>query len=295
MVRWRAVGRDLSGTMPGRESSGPRILMIDSLPLVDTHAHLADPRLKGRLPEVLRSAREAGVVQVVAVATTASDSHSVAGLALDHPGLFASVGIHPNEAVDADPGDWDRIRELAGRPGVVALGETGLDRHWDRTPFDVQQDYFGRHLELARELDLPVIIHSRECHADIVDQLAGLGRPVRGVLHSFTGTWAEAQELLALGLHISFAGMLTFANKALDPLREAAARVPLDRLLVETDSPYLSPHPHRGRDNEPARVAFTATRLAELRGIPLQELAEATTENARRLFSLPPVPIISVG
>jgi TatD DNase family protein len=261
-------------------------------PLVDSHAHLDDPRLKARLPEILRSAREAGVVQIVAVATTALDSDSVSAMAGEHPGLFASAGIHPNEAGEAAPGDWDRIRELANRREVVALGETGLDRHWDRTPFEVQRDYFGRHLQLAQELDLPVIIHSRDCHDDLVGQLAALGRPIRGVLHSFTGTWAEARELLALGLHISFAGMLTFANKSLDPLREAAAQVPLDRLLVETDSPYLSPHPHRGGVNEPSRVAFTAARLAGVRGTTLRELAEATTENARVLFSLPRLPII---
>ena len=255
--------------------------------LVDTHAHLDDRRLRGRLGEVLRSARAAGVIQVVAVATSADDSVSVSEMAREHPGVFASVGIHPNEAIDARPGDWDRIRELAGCPEVVALGETGLDRHWDRTPFDIQQDYFARHLALARELDRPVIIHSRDCHGDIVDQLTRLERPIRGVLHSFTGTWPEAEEILALGLHVSFAGMLTFANKALDPLREAAARVPLDRLLVETDSPYLSPHPHRGRDNEPARVAVTAAKLAEIRGIAMQELADATTTNARALFSIP--------
>ena len=260
--------------------------MIKPPPLVDTHAHLDDRRLKGRLGEVLRSAKEAGVVQVVAIATTAEDSASVLSIAREHPGVFASAGIHPNEAAGASPGDWGRIRELAGRPEVVALGETGLDRHWDRTPFDVQRDYFGRHLELAFELDRPIVIHSRECHRDIVEQLAALGRPIRGVLHSFTGTWPEAEEVLDLGLYVSFAGMLTFANKALGPLREAAARVPIDRLLVETDSPYLSPHPYRGRDNEPARVALTAAKLAEIRGMTLQELAEATTANARRLFSL---------
>ena len=170
---------------------------------------------------------------------------------------------------------------------VVAIGETGLDRHWDRTPFDVQQDYFSRHLDLAHRLDLPIVIHCRECHRDIVEQLTALNRPIKGILHSFTGNWAEAEELLALGLHISFAGMVTFANKALDPLRDAAARMPIERILVETDSPYLSPHPHRGKDNEPARVAFTAAKVAELRGISLERLAELTTANARRLFQIP--------
>jgi TatD DNase family protein len=260
--------------------------MNPSPALIDTHAHLDDRRLKVRLNDVLRSASGAGVVQIVAVATTAEDSDSLMTLAREHDGVHPSVGIHPNEAGEAKPGDWDRIVELASRPEVVALGETGLDRHWNRTPFEVQQDYFARHLELASETGRPVIIHSRDCHSDIVEQLARLGRPIRGVLHSFTGTWAEAEEILALGLHISFAGMLTFANKALDPLRDAASRIPIGRLLVETDSPYLSPHPFRGKDNEPARTAYTAAKLAEIRGIPLQELAEATTANARLLFSL---------
>ena len=256
--------------------------------LVDTHAHLDDRRLRSRLVEVLEAARTAGVGQVVAVATTAADGASVAAIAREHPGAFAAVGIHPNEAAEAEPGDWDRVVALADGPGVVAIGETGLDRHWDRTPFDLQQEYFGRHLALAAAIRRPVIIHSRDCHRDIVDQLSRLGRPVKGVLHSFTGTWDEAEEILELGLCVSFAGLITFANKALDPLREAARRVPLDRLLVETDSPYLSPHPFRGRDNEPARVAVTAARLAEIRGLSLEDLARATTANARRLFALPP-------
>ena len=262
--------------------------MIGPPPLVDTHAHLDDPRLRARLAAVLESARAAGVVQVVAIGTTAGDSGSVVALAREHPGVFASVGIHPNEAAEAAPGDWDRVVALASEPGVVAIGETGLDRHWDRTPFDLQQDFFGRHLALAHDLGLPVVIHSRDCHRDIVEQLAALGRPVSGVLHSFTGTWAEAEEVLALGLHVSFAGMLTFTSKSLDPLREAAARIPLDRLLVETDSPYLSPHPFRGKENEPARVALTAAKLAEVRGTSLAEVAGAATANARRLFSIPP-------
>ncbi len=256
--------------------------------LIDTHAHLADPRLASRLGEVLRSCSEAGVVQVLAIATTRADAEEVVALAGGHPGVFGAVGIHPNEAAEAAPGDWDRILGLAGAAKVVALGETGLDRHWDRTPFAVQQDFFGRHLAAGLALNLPVIIHSRECHRDIVDQIAALGRPVRGVIHSFVGDEAEAAELLGFGLHISFAGMITFANKALDPVRRAAAMVPLDRLLVETDSPYLSPHPHRGKSNEPGRTAVTAARLAEIRGIPLDDLAAATTANARALFALDP-------
>ncbi|MBX6311646.1 MAG: TatD family hydrolase [Isosphaeraceae bacterium] len=261
-----------------------------SAPLIDTHAHLEDPRLSGDLPGVLGRARAAGVAQVVAIGTTAADSAVTIDLARRHPGVFAAVGIQPNHVAEAGPEDWRRVVELADQPGVVALGETGLDRYWDHTPFPLQQDYFDRHLALARERGLPVVIHCRNCERDIVAQLARFGPPVRGVLHSFTGTWDDAQAFLELGLDLSFAGMITFANKSLDPLREVAARVPLDRLLVETDSPYLSPHPFRGQTNEPARVALTAEALARLRHLPVEEVAHVTTANARRLFHLPEQP-----
>ncbi|MDG3005105.1 TatD family hydrolase [Paludisphaera mucosa] len=261
-------------------------------PLVDTHAHLDDPRMRPHLGEILARARRAGVVQVVAIGTTAADSADVAAIAGEQPGVFAAVGFQPNNVVDAVAGDWGRIVELAARPRVVALGETGLDRHWDRSPFGLQQEWFQRHLDLARERDLPVVIHCRECEADVVAQLAGMGGPVRGVLHSFTGGREQAEAFLGLGLHISFAGMLTFANKNLDALREAAAAVPLDRLLVETDSPYLTPHPLRGRGNEPAFVTWTARKLAEIHGVSDLELARIVTANARALFRLPDADLI---
>lgn len=245
--------------------------------LVDTHAHLQDAALRDDL---------AGVLQVVAIGVTADDSEEVVGIAGRTPGVFAAVGVQPNHAGQTTPGDWERVVDLAGGPRVVALGETGLDRHWDHTPFLTQQDWFDRHLALASERGLPVVIHCRDCEADIIAQLARTGRPVRGVLHSFTGTWDDAQAFLELGLHLSFAGMVTFTNKKLDPLRGVAARVPLDRLLVETDSPYLSPHPFRGQSNEPGRVALTARRIAEERGLSPSDFARATTTNAHRLFGL---------
>lgn len=254
--------------------------------LIDTHAHLADDRLAGQLPQVLDRARAAGVAAVVAVGTTAGDSRVVLELARGRSGVFPTVGIHPNHAAEAAPGDWGRLVALAADPAVVAIGETGLDRYWDHTPFPVQRDYFDRHIELAEARGLPIIIHSRDCLGDIIEQLGRLNRPVRGVLHSFTGNREEAQALLALGLHLSFAGMITFANKSLDPLREAAAEIPADRLLVETDSPYLSPHPFRGKTNEPARVVHTAARLAELRGVSPETIRDQTTANARALFGL---------
>jgi TatD DNase family protein len=256
--------------------------------VVDSHAHLDDRRLRLDWNGVLDRARASGVTQVVAIGTTTESSTSVLEMAGSHRGIFAAVGIHPNDAGQASEADWARIVELAAKPRAIAVGETGLDRHWDRTPFGVQQEWFDRHLALAEQLDLPVVIHCRDCQRELIAQLAGLSRPIRGVQHSFTGTWDDAQAFLDLGLHLSFAGMLTYTNKSLDSLRDVAARVPEDRILVETDSPYLSPHPFRGQTNEPARVALTARRLAELRGIPPEVLARITTENAQRLFRLAP-------
>jgi TatD DNase family protein len=256
-------------------------------PLVDTHAHLTDARLRTDQNGVLSRAAGAGVVQVIAVGTTAATSAEVVDLARAYRGVFAAVGVHPNDAAEAGPADWGLVRELSRQPGVVAVGETGLDRYWDSTPFPLQQEWFDRHLSLAFERDLPVVIHCRDCQHDIMEQLKRLNRPLRGVMHSFTGSWDEARVYLGLGLYLSFAGMVTFTNKGLDALRDVAARVPLDRILVETDSPYLSPHPCRGQTNEPARVVLTAARLAECHGVCLADFAQITTANARRLFRLP--------
>ncbi len=172
---------------------------------------------------------------------------------------------------------------------VVGIGETGLDRHWDRTPFALQEEYFARHLELGRQRNLAVVIHCRDCESDVVRDAAqdaykkhGL---IKGVLHSFTGSLATAEACLAMGLHMSFAGMLTYKNAA--NLRDVAARVPLDRVFVETDSPYLSPVPLRGKRNEPANVVHTAACLAGIHGIGVDELAKRTTRNAREMFGLP--------
>jgi TatD DNase family protein len=260
--------------------------------LIDTHAHLQDSTLRGGLADVLARACSAGVRQVMAVGITAGDSGEVVAMAHEHPGVFAAVGVHPNEAAKAAPGDWERIVALADDSKVHAIGESGLDRYRDHTPFPVQQEWFDRHVEFALGRCLPIIIHSRDADRDIIEQLSRFGRPVSGVLHSFTGSWDDAQAFIELGLHLSFAGMITFGNKGLDVLRQVATRMPIDRLLVETDSPYLSPHPFRGQTNEPARVAVTAARVAELRGIDPAELAERTSCNARRLFGLPEFPTL---
>lgn len=254
--------------------------------LIDTHAHLTDDRLRSQIAAVLDRARQAGVERSICVATSADDSVASIALGREHSDSVApSVGIHPNHAVQAQADDWDRIVVLANDPIVVAIGETGLDRHWDDTPFAMQEDYFARHLELSRTTKKPIVIHCREAEADVVRMLRTEFErhgPICGVMHSFCGAWATAEAALSMGLHISYAGMLTYKNG--DNVRDTAIRVPSDRLLVETDCPYLAPVPMRGKTNEPAFVAHTAVELARIRNISPDSLADLTSENARRLF-----------
>jgi TatD DNase family protein len=255
--------------------------------LIDTHTHLDDEQFDPIRDRVIQRARAAGVATIVAVGTTADSSQECIRLASRYGELFAAVGIQPNYCAQAAPGDWERIQQLAIRDRVVAVGETGLDRHWDYTPFPVQQDYFDRHLRLAQHRDRPVIVHMRDCEQEILAMLreAAERGPLRGVMHSYTGTAETARQCLELGMHLSFAGMLTYKKSA--ELREIAREVPAARLLIETDSPYLSPHPHRGqRPNEPALIVHTAACLAEARGVQFSALAEQTTDNARRLFRI---------
>lgn len=256
-----------------------------ALSLIDTHAHLDDERFQNDLPEVLARAAAAGVTRIITIATTAASSHASVALAARHEPLVATVGLQPNNLAAEPPGAWDEVLTLVKRDKVVGLGETGLDRHWHDTPFDVQEDYFARHLELSRQIGLPVVIHCREAEADTVRMLrADFERhgPVKAVMHSFTGDLATAEACLAMGLYISFAGMVTFKNA--DALRAVAVKVPLDRLLVETDSPYLAPVPVRGKRNEPAYVAHTAACIANVRGVSPEVIGEQTTRNALNLF-----------
>jgi len=256
-----------------------------STQLIDTHAHLDDNRFQSDLPAVLERAQAAGVASVVAIATTAPSSAACIALAGIHAEVYASVGIQPNNLAQEAADAWDQVVKLVGNPKVVAVGETGLDRHWDYTPFAQQEEYFARHLDLARRHQLAVVIHCREAEADTVrmlrDEFDRHG-PIRGVMHSFTGDLATAQACLAMGVYVSFAGMVTYKNA--QPLRDVAARVPLERLLVETDSPYLAPVPVRGQRNEPANVVHTAACLAGVLGVTPKMIAEQTTRNARGLF-----------
>ena len=223
-------------------------------------------------------------------AVSAQSSQAVVRLAAEYE-LLAAVGIHPNSVAEAGANDWQQIVALAGRPRVVAIGETGLDRYRDFAPIALQQEYLDRHLRLAHERGLPVILHCRDAQEDLLPMLreAAVRGPLCGVLHAFSGDATFAAECLGLGLYVSFAGNVTHSNKKFEPLRAAAQTIPDDRLLLETDSPYLVPQAFRGRQqrNEPAHLVHTAALLAELRGVPPEHLAALTTANARRLFRLP--------
>jgi TatD DNase family protein len=260
---------------------------VPSMQLFDTHAHLDQPEFDDDRDDVVARAKEAGVENIVAIGISADTSQVCVALAGQFDGVYAAVGMQPNYLAEAGPDDWNRVVAMVDRPGVVAIGETGLDRYWDYTPFDMQQDYFDRHIRLSQQRGLPFIVHLRDCDDDILVMLREAHRrgPLNGVMHSFTGSQAMAEECLAMGLYISFAGMVTYKKSA--DLRAIAARVPVDRILIETDSPYLSPEPVRKiKRNEPAHVHYTADCLAGVRGTLLADFAAITTANAKRVFGV---------
>lgn len=248
----------------------------------DSHCHLA--MSSGTTPaEVLARAHEAGVAGFLVPATHAVDAPQVVGLAEENENVWAAVGFHPHEAKHCSDDAFAGIRQLALSPKVVAIGEIGLDYHYMHSPRETQRDVFVRHLALARELDKPVVIHNRESTDDMIDLLSSTEADgVRGVLHSFTESYDTARTLVDRGFQISFSGILTF--RTAESLRETAVRLPLDRILIETDSPFLTPVPHRGKSNEPRFVVHIAKLLAEIRKEPLEKIAEVTTSNFETLF-----------
>lgn len=260
---------------------------VDSL--IDTHAHVQMRQFDADRDTVIAAARAAGVERLIVPGTDVATSADAVDLAARHPGrVFAAVGTHPHDATTLDAAALDAQRALARRPGVVAIGEIGLDYYRDLSPRDAQRAALVAQLDLARELDLPVILHNRDSHADLVALLRAHAAGVRGVLHCFIGDQAMARDALDLGFWLSFAGPVTYPRNT--ELAAVAAWAPLDRILVETDCPYLAPQPVRGRRNEPRYVEMTARRVAELRGMTFADLAAATTRNAVELFSLPSAP-----
>ena len=241
--------------------------------MIDSHCHLDDAQFDRDRQEVLARAQAAGVHLAVSIGGVA--------LADSVPWLYATAGVHPHDAGAADEAALDAVRSQCAHPKVLAVGEIGLDYHYDHSPREVQRDVFLAQMEIAARAGKPIIIHTREAWDDTIGLLRAHWRGP-GIMHCFTGTYAQAVEALDLGMYISFAGILTFP-KAGD-LRDVAARLPLDRLLIETDSPYLAPAPHRGKRNEPAYVVETARALAAARGMDVEEVAASTTANFQRLF-----------
>lgn len=254
--------------------------------LIDTHCHLDFERFDVDREAVVARALEAGVSQIIVPAVNLENCTAVLQLADQYTEVYAAVGVHPNSAADWQD-DWiDAIRNFAQHAKVVAIGEIGLDYYWDKAPKAVQQRALAVQLALAAELTLPVIIHNRESSADVINMLAAsplAGRGQPGVLHSFSAGWDIAAAALEMGYYLGFTGPVTF--KKADDLRHVAARVPLDRILVETDAPFLAPQQHRGKRNEPAYVAYVAERIAALHGLETDVFAHQTTANAHTLFN----------
>ena len=254
--------------------------------LIDTHCHLQDKRFAGDLEAVLDRAQEAGVAYALVVGSDLATSREACELAQKYPQLFAIVGVHPHDSKDADRATFDEIRKLAAQERVVALGEMGLDYHYDFSPRKIQQRVFRYQIGLARELGLPIVIHDREAHADTMAILKEeKAEEVGGVLHCYSGSWEMARECIKMGFYISIAGPVTFANAK--KLVQVVENLPLEHLLVETDAPYLTPVPHRGKRNEPAYVRHVAEAIARIKGIAVEEVEEQTTANAIKLFGLP--------
>lgn len=250
----------------------------------DSHAHLDDRRFDDDRDDVFRRMQENGVTRMMNIGCDLRTSlHSVA-MAEQHSFVYAAVGTHPNAAGSLDDSQIAMYRSLTANPKVKAIGEIGLDYHYEGDSREIQQDAFRRQLELARECTLPVIIHDREAHGDVLQILEDYP-DVTGVIHCFSGSWEFAQELLKRGWHLGFTGVITFKNarRAI----EVVENTPLHRLLIETDCPYMAPEPHRGRRNDPSYVPLMAAKIAEIKGIPIEEVARITTENAMRLFSIP--------
>ena len=260
--------------------------------MIDTHCHLNFNAYDPDRDEVIARAVAAGVTRVINPGVDRASSQAALDLAAQYSGIFAAVGIHPNGTANFSDDDLGWVETMAQQPKVVAIGEIGLDYHWHDSPKEMQFKAFEAQLALAARLELPVIIHNREASEDVIAILETWARDLpptlrdrAGVLHSFSAPHSVAERALAAGFYLGFTGPITFKNA--DDLRRVAAAVPLDRILVETDGPFLTPTPHRGKRNEPAYIPLIVERIASLKTMPMEQLAIATTVNAERLFGLP--------
>ena len=255
--------------------------------LFDSHCHLEDKRFEGDVEGALARMRAAGVSRCILAGSDLATSEKITALAEAHPQVYGVVGVHPHEASTFALSQLPVFTEMLHKPRIVGVGEIGLDYHYDFSPRETQREAFAAQLDFAFEQGVPAVFHVRDAHGDTLDLFrAHRGRLPAGVLHCYTGSAESAREYLDLGFYISFSGSVTFQNAR--NLQEAARYVPLSRLLVETDSPYLAPVPMRGKRNEPAYVGYVAQKVAELKGVPLEELIARTTENVERLYGISP-------
>lgn len=253
--------------------------------LIDTHTHLDAEKFDEDREETIARAVEQGVSRMINIGFNRDTIPTTMKLAESYDFIYAAVGWHPQDAITMKEGDLDWIAELCRHEKVVAIGEIGLDYYWDTSPKDVQHAVFRQQIGLARELGMPIVIHNRDAHEDTVRILQEeKAHEVGGVMHSFSGSWETAKLCLNMGFHLSFGGPITFKN-AKQP-KEVLKQTPIDRLLLETDAPYLTPHPYRGKRNESAYVQFVAEAAAELKGLSFQEIAEKTTQNALERFGI---------
>jgi TatD DNase family protein len=256
-----------------------------TLLLFDTHAHINAIQFDEDREQVIQRAIDEGVKNIVVVGFDNETIDGAMKLAEAYDFIYAAVGWHPVDAIDMTDKDLERIEQLAKHPKVVAIGEMGLDYHWDKSPKEVQQEVFRRQIQLAKKVKLPIIIHNRDATADVVAILKEENaEEVGGIMHCYSGSLETAKQCINMNFFISFGGPVTFKN-AKQP-KEVAREIPLDKLLIETDCPYLSPHPLRGKRNEPSYVKYIAQQIAELREISVESLAEHTTKNAKQLFNI---------
>ncbi|QUW20674.1 TatD family hydrolase [Sporosarcina sp. Marseille-Q4063] len=252
---------------------------------IDTHVHLNADQYDEDVDEVITRALDAGVTKMVVIGFDRKTINRAMELAERYPFIYAVVGWHPVDAIDCTEEDLEWIESLAAHPKVVGIGETGLDYHWDKSPKDVQQEVFRKQIQLAKKVNLPIIIHNRDATADVVRILKEeKAETTGGIMHCFGGSVETAKECIAMNFMISLGGPVTFKN-AKTP-KEVATEIPLDKLLIETDAPYLTPHPYRGKRNEPVYVKLVAEEIANLKGLPVEAIAKATTENALKTFNI---------
>lgn len=255
--------------------------------LFDTHVHLNARQFKEDQEEVIKRAYDAGVNYMVVVGFDRETIPLALKIAENHDTIYASVGWHPVDAIDMTDEDLTWLEELSAHPKVVALGEMGLDYHWDKSPKNVQKEVFRKQIQLAKKVDLPIIIHNREATEDIIDVLQEENaKEVGGIMHCYNDSPDYIQACLDMNFYISFGGTVTFKNAPLP--QKAVLEVPDDRLLIETDAPFLAPHPNRGKRNEPAYVKLVAEKLADLKGVSFEEISEITTNNAFEFFGIHP-------